>query len=399
MSHAVDFGAEWGCFQGDAEGSGRASAPALRTPAIRWRQKVGLQGYQNSPVIAGPYVFTSSSGARHNKPDVEDGLYALDRSTGGILWHRRTSTDANGITYAGGRLFAGTDANILLALNASDGSDLWQQSFYAADKLYCRPLVVRDTVVVGVEGGLRAFDVYSGHPRWSIGERYAHVRGGLVSDGGCVYAVTLDGVVLCVTLDGIVRWEVLLEGEFYPAPTIAGDKLVLGWARNTTYDTPALVALNRFDGSIAWTATDRRSDPYGSWGNVRSSPAVWRDHLVWGEAYSNRLHSIALATGEAGWSVECGPKMFPQWGSPVIASDTAYLARCDGTLYAVECDTVKERWRLYLGETGKEGPEVPKAILDDAHPHGSWDPASGAPLYSSPAVARDGTIYQGSASG
>lgn len=77
----IDFGAQWGCHQSDAAGSGRARGPALRTPEIRWRQKVGIQGYQNCPVVAGPYVFTTSARARHNKSDVEDGVYALDCDT------------------------------------------------------------------------------------------------------------------------------------------------------------------------------------------------------------------------------------------------------------------------------------------------------------------------------
>ncbi|MHC5020067.1 MAG: PQQ-binding-like beta-propeller repeat protein [Planctomycetota bacterium] len=393
------FASDWACFQGDHERSGRAAGPALHTPLIRWRQKVGIQGYLNTPVLAGPFVFTSSSGARHNAPDVEDGIYALDRATGAIGWHRRTSADACGLTYAGGRLLAGTDANVLLALNAADGATLWSQALYATDKLYCRPLVVNDLVVVGVEGGLRAFDLYTGVVRWSVGTRYAHVRCGLACDGWAIYAVTRDGVALCVTLDGKVRWETLLDGEFYPSPTLAGDRVILGWARNTTYPTPALVALERASGAIVWTAQDRSEDPYGSWGNVRSSPAVWRDHLVWGEAYSNRLHTVRVHDGRAGWAVALGAKMFPQWASPVIAGDTVYLPRCDGALYAVDCATVRERWRVYLGEPGAEGRALPEAIARDAEPHGSWDPAMGAPLYSAPAVGRDGTIYQGTAGG
>ncbi len=394
---------DWPMFQGNVQRTGASRAPAIREPKVLWRAEVGIQGYLNCPVLAGGKVFVGSSGVLHNKPDAKDGVYALDAATGRTLWHFRTDKDACGVAYASGVVVSTGDDGRLRGLRASDGKQLWIVA--RRGELYSQPLILGKRVIVGdVEGNIVAVDVATGEIAWQTKTADTNIRGGLTSDGKHIYAAHLEGKVVCLSDAGKVLWQTsLMQGNdywtLYPAPTLAGGTLLVGYARATTYADRAMQAINARTGAKLWGGVndrERRNDQ--SFGNIRSSPAVWRGQAIYAEPYGCSMMAFDVGTGKTTWSIDIGAPMFPHWPSPAIASGTLYLPRHDGALYAVDLAKRQFAWRLYLGDHRMIGPSLPAGVLPEGRDC-AWDPAVGKPLYASPAIAANGTIYVGSGEG
>lgn len=397
----------WTMFQANSWHSGyRYGVPPVRIPKVRWKAEIGIQGYLNNPVIANGLVFVGSSGKEHNKSDPLDGVYCLDAASGKMLWHFRTDEDACGVAFWRDRIFATGDDGFLRCLAARDGKPLWKLK--CEGRLYCQPLIFQDMVLVGdASGCVVAVDPATGAVRWrtKVANAPATVRGGLAASIEYVYAVFVDGSVACLDPAGRTKWtrRISEKNQFYPAPTVDDGVVYLGYARDTFYTTAAIVALDAGTGKTKWGLPDRPDSEQGQIGgdftNIRSSFAVWKGLLLYGETYSNELAAYGADSGKKQWSVDLGKPMFPHWPSPAIAGNVLYLPRHDGAIYAVDLESRKMIWQMYLGDVAQVGPNLPAKIMPSGWEHCAWDPAVGKPLYASPGLDSDGTIFVGSGQG
>lgn len=393
---------DWHQFQGDANRTGRSSAPAIRHPVIRWKARVGIQGYLNTPLVAGSTVFIPSSGNVHNASDLRDGVHAIDLATGRVLWHTRFRNDANGVALVGDRLVATSDDGHVYGLDATRGTVVWKQR--GQGKMYSHPVVVDDMVVVGdAQGFVRAHAWADGRERWKT-QMNGAIRGGIASDGNHVFVVSQGGEVAAIAKNGRARWRknvsrpafsgggmVPIEG--FAAPSVAGGLLIVPFARDTTYDDPAFVALDIQTGAVRWRAKDQSKN---SWGNVRTTPALVDDLLVYAEPYSGDVAAIEASSGRVRYRREVGACYFPQYASPASASDLVYVPRFDGVLYAVQARSGRVLWQMFLGDASQAGPTSPAGAPQRGC---AWDGGQGSPLFSPVAVASDGTILVGNGAG
>lgn len=389
----------WSTFQGDARRHGVSTARAIQQPTIRWRADVGIQGWLNNPVIAADYVFVGSNGSIWNKPDASDGVYALDLESGAVRWFSPAKNDVNGVAYADCMVISTSDDGTVRAHDALTGEVVWLHRV-PDRKVYTNPLVVGRRVFTGdSEGFIRSFDLRSGEEQW-IADMQGAIRGGLSSDGRKVYAASEKGLIRAFNLEtGSPAWSARLEPwGVYGAPTIVSGKLVVGFTRDTMYSRPAMAAFDLETGRQVWKASNPRGYG-GGWGNVRSSPTVYRNLLIWGEPYSNRIVALDLDKGDVRWSSPNGPCLFPHWPSGAIARDQVVMPRHDGGLYALSAEDGAALWSIYLGDRTRAGTEFPKAHKEARRGRCEWDPPVGRPIFSSPAIAADGTILVGTGEG
>jgi len=394
--------ADWSQFQGDGSRAGRSSAPAILRPSIRWKAQVGIQGYLNAPIISGATVFVPSSGNVHNASDPRDGVYAIELGTGRRQWHAHFDNDANGLALAGQRLIATSDDGHVYGLDATRGTVVWKRK--GKGKMYSYPAIIDDIVVVGdAQGYVRAYAWADGTERWSI-QMNGAIRGGLSTDGTYVYVASQGGEVAAFRKNGQARWRktvsrpafsggqsVPIEG--YAPPIVSGNDLIVPFARDTTYDDPAFIALDKGTGRVRWRAQDNSK---ANWGNLRSTPALIDGLLVYAEPYSGDVAAVEAATGRVKYRREVGPCHFPQYASAASAGHLVYVPRFDGTLYAVQARTGQVAWQMYLGDATSAGATTPSRR---ARRGCSWDVSSGHPLYAPIAIAGDGTVVVGSGEG
>ncbi|MFQ5948675.1 MAG: PQQ-binding-like beta-propeller repeat protein, partial [Acidimicrobiia bacterium] len=374
---AVEVG--WSTFQGSPARTGCVEARTIANPKILWRADVGIQGWLNNPVIGGSRVFVGSAGQLQLTSDDGDGIYAVDLLRGEILWFIPASADVNGVGYAEGVVVATGDEGKVWALRALNGAELWSHSL--DNPIFGNPLTVNGLVVVGDAGGnLYAYDLHTGALEWQNHLEGA-VRGGAASDGEVIYAVGEQREVGAFAMDGTPIWRKRITGtgekaegiRIFAAPTVAEDVVAIPYIRDDTYPEPALLALDRSTGAIRWRASG--PDIKTNWANLRSSPAVLGDLLVFGEAYSNKLVAVGVDDGTAQWAADVGVHCFPHWPSPAIVGGQVLLPRHDGGLYAVDAATGRTAWSIYLGEVGLLG-EFP---LDFDNEFCGWQPRTGWP--------------------
>lgn len=397
-------GGTWPLFHGDIGRRGLSGAPSIASPVVAWRAKVGIQGWLNAPVIAGSLVIVPSSGEKHNAPDSKDGLHALDMRTGRPVWHAHFDDDANGAAVASERAVATSDDGHIYAIALQSGKVLWTQR--GSGKVYTTPLVVGDRVIVGDGGGfLKAYALADGAALWSV-RLSGEIRGGASADEERIYAASTGGEAVAVKLDGTEVWRKTLTRpsfgggaptaiQAYAAPVVNASLLIIPFARDTGYESPALLAVDKKTGQPKWKGKVVSSE---SWGNIRATPALTEQgFLVYAEPYSGDIVGVDARDGSVRFRRTVGPCFFPQWASPAATSELVYVPRFDGALYAIRADTGKLAWQLYLGEERKVGPNLPPAHR--AQGSCEWEVPSGSPLFSPPAIADDGTIFIGTGEG
>ncbi|NUQ79720.1 MAG: PQQ-binding-like beta-propeller repeat protein, partial [Polyangiaceae bacterium] len=397
-------GGSWSLFHGDIARTGFSGAPSIKNPVIQWRARVGIQGWLGSPVIAGGLVLIPSQGEKHNAPDAKDGLHALELRTGRSVWHAHFKNDANGAAVASDRAVATSDDGNIYAIAIQSGKILWSQR--GDGKMYSSPLVLGDRVIAGDAGGnLRAFGLADGAALWSV-KLSGEIRGGASADENSIYAVSTGGEAVAVTREGSEVWRrtVTRPGfgngapvaiSAYAAPVVTGSALIVPFARDTYYDSPALVALDKKTGRPKWTGKALAGE---DWGNIRSTPALTEQGiLVYAEPYSGDVVGVDSRDGSTRFRRTVGPCFFPQWASPAATSELVYVPRFDGALYAVEASTGRVMWQLYLGEERKAGPNLPGTHR--AQRSCEWEVPSGSPIFSPPAVADDGMLIVGTGEG
>jgi len=123
----------------------------------------------------------STSGANN------DGMYALDANSWTVLWHALRAetgvllwrfTGYSGVfatvspVVVNGVVYVGTDAGIIYALQATDGTLLWHYdlpaSFDNTLSLYGKPVIVNDVLYVAVNSGtVYALRAHDGSLLWS----------------------------------------------------------------------------------------------------------------------------------------------------------------------------------------------------------------------------------------
>ena len=393
-------GGGWSLFHGDAARTGRVDAPAIRAPRVLWRAKVGVQSWLNAPVIAGSLVVVPSSGDAPNAPDPRDGVVGIDLASGRPRWRAHLGGDANGVAVSGDRAIVGSDDGVITAIDLQSGAVIWSSRL--SGKAYASPLPLGDQVIVGdASGTVRALALADGSSRWQV-QLDGAIRGGASADASAIYAVSQGGEAVALRQDGSTIWRSRLDKvaagagaiAVYAAPIVAGSLLIIPFARDTYYATPGVLALDRRSGKLAWLA---RGQGASDWGNVRMTPALTGGALVWPEPYSGDVVGLDATTGAVRFRRTVGACFFPSWASPAAAGDVVYVPRFDGSLYAVRALDGAVLWQVYLGEERRVGVVAPGGLVVPATCE--WDVPAGAPLYSPPAIAEDGTVIVGSGEG
>lgn len=403
--------ADWPLFQHNPSHTGQATpSQRIAQPVIRWKQPVGIAGWLNYPLIADGQVFISSSGYLWQIPDYEagnesdslltDGVYAFDLKTGTRNWYAPGKADVSGIAYENGRLFATGDEGAVWALDARSGELKWRQELGA--ETY-QVLVHQQVVYVGnAEGVFFALDAQTGKIRWKTALK-GSIRAGAALQGDRLVVGTTSGKVYGLSLKGKIRWEQDLlklypeyveeqyapSMEVYASATLYKNSAIIGFARDTLYPTPALVSFDLLTGKLLWKAES--DGERTQWGNIRTSPVLYKDYLIYAEPYSNDAVAVNAQTGKALGSTAIGVPMLPQWASPALSGSTVILPRHDGGLYTLDAEKGDPGWALYIGEPRLAGSKFPEGIATGGGATYSH-PTIGDAVFSSPAISKQGHI-------
>lgn len=228
-------------------------------------------------------------------------VYALEMRTGKVAWNVKTGGITASLTLAQGRLYAGTEAGIVLAIDADSGVVRWRRR---------------------LSGAVRAAPVFT--------------------PAGLFVVTTADSLYLLDVATGEVRRRGPAPGAVLATPASDSARVYLATASGM------LAAVDPATLDTVWTRN--------LGGGVFGSPALARDTL-YALTRSGRLVSVPLATPAAAHSVElgiiavAGPTPL---ATGVLVADVAGVVRC------VDPRTGTERWRVTVS-----GPVEQPALVRD----------------------------------
>lgn len=182
-------GADWTSYHGTWRDYDFSSLDQINTGTVKnlqvaWTHDPGrdTRGLQSMPLAEGGVLYYSGSYSR---------IYALDGATGKVIWSyfpkldeglikRQTHTPYNrGVAMSHGRIYVGTMDGRLIALDQKTGKPVWDTKLINSQKLTVgftgAPVVVKDMVVIGAQGGewpyrgpIFGVDANTGKKKWTF---------------------------------------------------------------------------------------------------------------------------------------------------------------------------------------------------------------------------------------
>jgi outer membrane protein assembly factor BamB len=258
-------------------------------------------------------------------------VVALDPGNGAVVWTKRVVKPVRSSpTASGGKIYFVSTDNILYALSADDGQQLWTARGLpqpASLLSNVSPAVSGNVVVAPFPAGdVVAFEVGNGKAAWmdSLSRSSDTTAAGIlgdparpVIDHGVVFAVSHGGKMIATSEStGERLWTRNLAST--QMPWIAGEAVFVVDLNGK------LVALNRADGKVRWVtelpAGNRWSGP------VLAGGKLW---VVSGEGL---LVSADARTGQLTDQVDLGTRVFI---TPVVAGGRMYILADNAQLIAL----------------------------------------------------------------
>jgi alcohol dehydrogenase (cytochrome c) len=165
-------------------GLDQINASNVKDLEVAWIHMPGrsTRGLQSMPLAADGVLYYSGSYSR---------VYALDGATGKMIWSYFPQLDEElvsmqthspynrGVALGDGKVFVGTVDGRLIALDMKTGKEVWDTHLVDSKKLTVgftgAPLVVKDTVIIGSQGGewtsrgpLFGVDIKMGKKKWEF---------------------------------------------------------------------------------------------------------------------------------------------------------------------------------------------------------------------------------------
>ena len=330
----------------------RVSHPALSTTLTPlWTADIGQgdsrkQRINAAPVVANGLVYTLDAEARVTATSLS-GAKVWDRDLLPLRGDGGQGT-GGGLAVADGRLFVALGFGSLVALDATSGQEIWNQT---------------------LEG------TASGAPTVS---------------GGIVYLPVGDDRGWALSADtGRRLWTLFASPDVNnafgaPEPAVSGDLAVFAFGSGEVQAVFRRGGLRRWEASVAGV---RPGTALGAVGDVTGAPMIVGNTVYVGNQ-SGRTVALDLNTGARRWTANEGAigRIVPAGGSVFIVSDLNDLIRLDAsdgsTIWSVDLPRfTKDRPRKRAAVFAHHGPVLAGGALHLASDDGfirSFDPVSGA---------------------
>ena len=307
------------------------------TGARRWSNQITVASdLRNSAFGGGATYFDGRVYATNGAGDV----VALDAQSGGEIWRVKPAGPLRGSpTVAFNAVYVMTQDNQIHALNAADGTPVWNDSAAsAASGVFgvAAPAAGQGTVIAGYSSGeLIAYRYENGRNLWSdaLARTSISTQVGTLTDvdadpiieSGRVYALGQGGRMAAYELvTGQRIWELNLAGISTPA--VAGE-----WIFTLT-DDARLLAIARSTGRVRWvTQLERWRNPNRETGPIFWTGPVLASNRLWVASSEGEVHSVDVTSGATALFTDLKqPVSLP----PIVAGDTLFILDDSGRITA-----------------------------------------------------------------
>ncbi|HTY74638.1 MAG TPA: PQQ-binding-like beta-propeller repeat protein [Candidatus Nanoarchaeia archaeon] len=348
---------DWPMFRHDPQNSG-SSTSEISSGQLLWQYYLGGTTHSNAAIVNGVvYVgswdgyiyalnafdgskiwrFTTLSPQGESSPAVANGVvyvasetdvYAINAVTGLEIWQFPTSSVECSPTVVNGVVYIGSFYGFVYALNASNGSLIWDVQTGGA--VSSAPAVVNGIVYTGSKNGyLYALNASTGSEQWSYDTK-GPIYSSPAVNNGIVYVGSESGSLFALNANnGALIWYFTTSGIIDTSPAVANNMVYFSTRGGYLY------ALNAASGAIDWEFLPP-TGPFTAGSYQYSSAAVANDILYYGAPDSN-VYALNATLGNIYWSFRTGAYVF---SSPTIDNGVVYVGSYDGYLYALGAASV-----------------------------------------------------------
>jgi outer membrane protein assembly factor BamB len=143
---------------------------------------------------------------------------------------------------------------LALALNAADGSVVWQYQASAASTSFTVSALDNTTVYLGTNGGqMIALDAQAGSARWQTGVSHTLMNIDLLNNGVMYITVSGEGVTALKVSTGHIIWR--YQSPDYVGISSARDAVLYGFSLSSSLNADNhnyILALEATDGTLLW---------------------------------------------------------------------------------------------------------------------------------------------------
>jgi outer membrane protein assembly factor BamB len=247
------------------------------------------------------------------------GVYALNATTGAIIWHKTTAAGEpfyGSAAVSGGVVYIQGSTGILYAFNSS-GTLEWSQQL--GNNGFSAPVIVNGVIYVTSGESIYALET-SGTMLWSTPTGGAVAADSLAVVDGRVFTTSLDHKVYALNAStGAVIWSYATGSETFSTPAVANGIVYAGSQDKNFY------ALNAITGVLIWSAT--------TGGEINGSPAV-AGGVVYIASEDGNLYAYNARNGKTVWSVPIPTSD----GQVSIADGVVYVGDDDGDVTAFNAE-------------------------------------------------------------
>ncbi len=204
------------------------------------------------------------------------------------------------------KVFFGTGSGFVYALNASDGSEIW--NFRSGDVVHSSPAVAHGKVYIGSwDRHLYALNEHTGEKEWSF-----------------------------ITNPDTVNYN---QTGIQSSPVIDGNMVYFGCRDSYVY------GLDAFSGKLILKVFNDHS-----W--VITTPLVEDKKLIFATSDTQLFRVVHAVSGEEIYELPLEGFIF---SSPVITGKIVYIGSFNGTVYAIDTDSREVVWN-FAGEAARKDP-------------------------------------------
>ncbi len=338
-----------------------AYALNARTGQLIWRTSPVGNNLMGNPLVAGRTVYLAAGGVGFNFANVAafaktgtavrgmdvsyNGIYALDRTTGRLLWHAGSVGEAMPTPAIHGRtLYFATGSGTVHAIDRRTGRPIWTTRLGGNDNM-SSPAYRHGRLYLALASPPRLYclDAKTGRTLWS-----GTIPGAANTGMGDVSPAVGHGVVVMDTVTSPKR----VHGH----PTLV----------------PVVRAFDARSGRVLWTvSTGRGPKPPAFKGGV---PLIHGTSVYVGSPVTGRYEALDLRTGKRLWSWH---KVAATRSAPTFSGGSLYIAGGD-SLYRLDPKTGRETGHLRIG--GRMGIVSPTIVGGTAFLANSYDWIVAVPL-------------------
>ena len=262
--------------------------------------------------------------------------------------------DKNGIIYVGL-----DDYPAYLIAFYPNGTEKWR---YSSDLIFSSPVIDTEGIIYFGESGGDLHALYpNGTLKWSTSNIYSVYSSPAIGDDGTIYCTSWSGgkVYAIYPNNGTIKWQFSTGGQMKANPSIADD----GAIYVSSWDD-YLYALYPNNGTMKWRVN--------TYLGASSNPSIGPDGTIY--VVHNDLYAVN-PDGTIKWIFPLGEERYCSFAAPVISADGI----------------------IYIGSNIGDGVGGELIVVN---PNGTelWRSGSicNEGIVSSPAIAKDGTVYIGS---